>query len=208
MHRLKAMKETLVTIAEGALANADQVCTEELGEVVDMIKDLEEAMYHCLKNKKLEYELCELEKYKEMQHYHFIPYPVYETRERDMDREEGRMYYTEPYRDRRGRFVDRSERERDYDPYRKEHEEDYNKESHPVRDSREGRSPMTRRNYMESKELHKDKEHKIKELEKYMQELSQDIVEMIEDASPEEKQMLEKKMTNLASKVAQLNRNA
>ena len=32
----------------------------------------------------------------------------------------------------------------------------------------------------------------MRELEKYMQELTQDIVEMIGDASPEEKQYLEK----------------
>ncbi len=75
----------------------------------------------------------------------------------------------------------------------------------PMRDSREGRSPMSRRNYMESKELHKDKKIKIEELEKYMKELSEDLVEMIEDASPEEKQLLEKKITSLASKVASLN---
>jgi hypothetical protein len=37
-----------------------------------------------------------------------------------------------------------------------------------------------------------------------MQELTQDMVEMIENASPEEKQYLEKKMTALASKIAQL----
>lgn len=40
-----------------------------------------------------------------------------------------------------------------------------------------------------------------------MQELSEDIVEMIEGASPEEKQMLEKKMTHLTSKIAQLNQD-
>ncbi|MCM1219536.1 MAG: hypothetical protein NC548_34075 [Lachnospiraceae bacterium] len=57
---------------------------------------------------------------------------------------------------------------------------------------------------MESKEMHQEKDKKIKELEKYMQELSQDIVEMIEDASPEEKQVLEKKMTHLTSKISQL----
>ena len=74
-----------------------------------------------------------------------------------------------------------------------------------LHDSLEVRSPMSLRTYMEAKELHKDKTTKIKELEKYMQELTQDIVEMIEDASPEERQMLEKKMTHLTSKVAQLN---
>ena len=71
-----------------------------------------------------------------------------------------------------------------------------------------GRSPVTRRMYMESKQLHKDKTEKVKELEKYMQELSEDIVEMIDGASPEERQVLEKKMTSLTNKIAQLNLNA
>ena len=56
--------------------------------------------------------------------------------------------------------------------------------------------------YMESKQLHKDKAEKVKELEKYMQELSEDIVEMIDGASPEERQILEKKMTSLTNKIA------
>lgn len=131
---------------------------------------------------------------------------------RDMDRERGRMYYSSveryPMRDmplyRRGR-------EDEYrDIYRKEpgmgEYRDGEREA-PIdfRDSREGRSPMSRRNYMESKELHQDKNKKMRELEKYLQELSQDILEMIDDASPEEKQMLEKKMTHLTSKIAQLN---
>ena len=71
-----------------------------------------------------------------------------------------------------------------------------------LRDSREGRSPMSRRMYMESKELHKDKDTKIRELDKYMKELSEDLVEMIDDASPEEKQLLEKKISALATKVS------
>ena len=44
----------------------------------------------------------------------------------------------------------------------------------------------------------------LKELEKYMQELTQDMVEMIEDASPEEKQYLEKRVSALASKIGQV----
>jgi hypothetical protein len=69
------------------------------------------------------------------------------------------------------------------------------------RDDREGRSPMSRRMYMEAKHMNKDKATQLRELEKYMQELSQDITEMIADASPEEKQYLEKKITALASKI-------
>lgn len=181
MHKLKNMKETLVGIAECALANAEHTDTKELGEVVDMIKDLEEAMYYCSIVKAMEE--------KEQDHCHLIRYPVYE---RDMDKDHGRMYYTEP------RYPRTS-----YPDYM-----DYEKEVPMVRDSREGRSPISRRNYMESKALHQGKEKKIKELEQYMKELSEDIVEMIEDASPEERQMLEKKMTHLTSKIAQINSNA
>ena len=66
-----------------------------------------------------------------------------------------------------------------------------------LRDRREGRSPMSRKMYMESKELHKDKATQLKDLEHYMQELSTDIAEMIDDASPEEKQILQSKPLQL-----------
>ena len=46
-----------------------------------------------------------------------------------------------------------------------------------------------------------EKEAQIQELEKYMQELSSDITEMIEGASPEEKQILKTKISALATKI-------
>ena len=58
--------------------------------------------------------------------------------------------------------------------------------------------------YMEAKEMHKDKATQLKELERYMQELTVDIVDMIEDASIEEKQYLEKKISALATKIGQM----
>lgn len=69
------------------------------------------------------------------------------------------------------------------------------------RDPREGRSPIRRRMYMEGKEMHKDSNSQMKELEAYLQELSTDITEMIRDASPEEKATLHQKMTTLANKI-------
>ena len=71
-------------------------------------------------------------------------------------------------------------------------------------DEREGRSHMSRKMYIEAKDMKKDKATQLHELEKYMQELSLDITEMIADASPEEKQYLEKKITALASKIGQM----
>ena len=69
------------------------------------------------------------------------------------------------------------------------------------KDEREGRRPERRRTYMEGKEMIKDKVDQMQELNKYMQELASDITEMIEDASPEEKQLLHQKITELASKL-------
>ena len=42
---------------------------------------------------------------------------------------------------------------------------------------------------------------KIQELEDYVRELGEDVTEMIQDASPEEKQILAQKLSTLADKV-------
>ena len=68
------------------------------------------------------------------------------------------------------------------------------------RDPKEGRSGERRKMYMEGKGM-KDKTLQMKELENYMQELSTDLTEMIQDASPEEKQMLQQKISTLATKI-------
>lgn len=118
---------------------------------------------------------------------------------RDMDRSEGRMYYSGRGTNPRPGGMERanstsSGRNRSY----------YGGES--GRDSREGRSGMSRRSYIETKESHSDntpesKQHKMKELEKYMSELGTDITEMISDASNEEKTLLKNKLQVLAQKV-------
>jgi len=46
--------------------------------------------------------------------------------------------------------------------------------------------------------MHSDKTVKMRDLENYMAELSYDITEMIEGASPEEKQLLQQKISTLA----------
>lgn len=82
----------------------------------------------------------------------------------------------------------------------------YTEKEYPYefRDLREGRSPRSRRMYMESRETHQDKASQMRELEKYMQELAQDLVEMVEGASVEEKQYLSKKISALSNKLGQL----
>lgn len=72
-------------------------------------------------------------------------------------------------------------------------------------DPREGKSYRSRRTYMEAKETRQDKTTQMKELERYVQELTQDMVEMVQDASAEERQYLGKKIAALSNKITQLN---
>lgn len=173
MERLKHMKETLVGCIEGQMGHLDTVDTKELGEVIDMVKDLEEAIYYCTITKAME----------EKEH---------KSDYRDMDRSSGKMYYGEPAGKNMGAFAGSSPRT-------------YMDWDYPImRDKREGRSYMSRKTYMESKEMHQPKTTQMKELEKYLHELGSDITEMLEDATPEEKTLLEKKMAALVEKIGQL----
>lgn len=193
MERLKHVKDTLLCAVESQLGDLEHVNAKELGEVVDMVKDMEEAMYYCSITKAMK-EREEEEKY-------FKHMPMYMPHSyRDMDRERGRMYFEDrgmDYRDEMRR-EDRMGHRRDED-YKDS--EKWGRYPAEIRDVREGRSPISRKNYMESKELHQGTPAQMKELEKYLQELSQDITEMIADASPEEKSVLQQKLSILASKI-------
>lgn len=103
--------------------------------------------------------------YEEPPYYHTYP-------ERDMDREYGRMYYTE---------------------------------STATHTSESGYD-RAKRNYTETKEMHKantpeDKEHKMKALDSYIKELGGDITQLIGDMTAEEKNLLRSKMSTLVSKI-------
>jgi len=67
IERLKTMKEIFMCAVEGQMYNLAEVDAEELGEVVDMIKDLSEAIYYCKVSAAME----EAEKHegKEMMYY-------------------------------------------------------------------------------------------------------------------------------------------
>lgn len=204
MEKLKEMKEALVTQVQGQMGDLRCVNTHELGEVIDMIKDLEESMYYHSITKAME----EKEDDKEAQNYYLTRYlPAYEEAYRDVDRSSGRMYYTDRNTnmnyDNRNSSMNRQNNS--YDRMNNNGRDINYPSSYPypmtMRDSREGRSPMSRKTYMESKEMHQDKAVQMKELENYMGELSQDITEMIQMASPEEKAILQKKLNALSSKI-------
>ena len=196
MEQLKNIKCTLMNQVQAQLCNLQAVDAKELGEVIDMIKDLEETMYYCTIIEAMEGKGKEKSTYNN--HYaYYTDHPYYIDRE--MEKRNGRMYY--PDHGESGKMGPNDHMRR-YDGQMAQ----YSEREMPIefRDTREGRSPTSRRMYMESKELNHDKAKKMKELEKYMQELTLDIAEMIEDSSPEEKQLLHKKITALASKIETL----
>lgn len=192
MERLKYMKENLMNCVQGQLGDLSSVDTKELGEAIDMIKDLSEAIYYCTITKSME----DSEKEGKEKYYPIMDYNrYYPVDYRDIDRGMGRMYYDGDSFSRQGG------NNRDYrNGYRYIPGES---REYPVeiRDYREGQSPLTRKTYMERKMLGGDKGAQMQELEKYMAELSHDLTEMVEGSSTEEKQMLQKKLSALATKI-------
>lgn len=193
---LKMMKEQLMSCVQGQLGDISKVDAHELGEAVDMIKDLAEAIYYCTITDSMEKSDEAKNQGETNINYYTTPYynkmyPDY----RDVERTGGYMYY--PTGASTGTSVNMSNGgNRGGMNY-------YTQIPNVMRrDPREGRSPMRRRMYMEGKEMHNDPNSQLQELEAYLQELSSDITEMIKDASPEERATLHQKMTMLASKIA------
>lgn len=190
MDQLKTLKEQFLAQVQGQMGNLAKVDTKEMGEVIDIIKDLSEASYYCAVTEAMKEAKEDKEKYPQMYYTPYLPYEKSYVHnpyiDRDMDIREGRRYYGEGMPDSQGGV------------------RNYSRETYPmaIRDYREGRSPMVRKNYMESKELHMDKSKQMKELEEYMKELSTDISEMIEIATPEEKQILKQKLAQLMGIIA------
>lgn len=197
---LKMMKEQLMSCVQGQLGDISKVDAHELGEAVDMIKDLAEAIYYCTITESMEKSEENKGQGETNINYYTTPYynkmyPDY----RDMERTGGYMYYPTGGNGRSTSGGSNNGSSGDSRSSRS-----YYTEMPDIigRDPREGRSPMRRRMYMEGKEMHNDPNSQLRELEAYLQELSSDITEMIKDASPEERATLHQKMTTLASKIA------
>ena len=113
--------------------------------------------------------------YDEPPYFHMTP-EMYRGMEhdRDIDRNYGRMYYTEPATS--GMNMTESV----YDKAKRHYTE--TKEMHKANTA-------------------EDKEHKMKSLENYMKELSGDITELLTDMTAEERTMLKSKLSTLVSKM-------
>lgn len=221
------MIEKLVacTKAEFDKKGIEKIDAEEMGKVTDIIKDLAEAQYYRTlvvamdeseygedydENGPMEEERryyrgqrrnARTGRYMRRGYDEMLPIDYHEIgRMRDMDMGMNRMYYSDGGGNTGGRGGMSGGNSRGYGGNM------YYGGQGNGRDYREGRSGQSRRSYMEAKEMHsgntpEDKQHKIKELEKYMEELSNDVTEMINGASPEEKNTLKAKMQALIGKI-------
>lgn len=211
IEELKMMKTQLVSCIQSQIGNLQQVDTHQLGEAIDMVKDLSEAIYYCTITESMEKSEKEEGTVNNINYYTSstsprMMYPDY----RDMERMNGYMYYPSGGSSSSGSSGSSSGSSGGSNsgggnsggssgsgstsyytemPYEM------------MRDPREGRAALRRRTYMEGKEKHKDKNSQLKELEAYLHELSTDITEMVKDASPEERMTLRQKMSTLAEKI-------
>lgn len=202
MDQLKTMKEQLICQVQGQLGHLESVDAKELGEVIDCIKDLAEASYYCSITEAME-EGSKEAKYGNT-YYYTMPYDDYNR---------GRMYYNGNQGGGQGSQGGNSSGgqggSRSYTPYSMNGRRMYTPEMREyeympemmMHDPREGRAMNSRRMYMESKEMHHDSATQMKELEKYIQDLGEDITEMIQNATPEEKQVLQQKIATLSTKI-------
>ena len=188
----------------------ESIDTKEMGEVAEIIKELCEAEYYAKVSKAMdEHDFDNAEeimdegrrgyrgqprdsrgRYMRRGYQKMIP-EYY----RDMDMDDGRMYYTSGSSSMGGSQGGSSMGSSSGSSI------GY---SNGMRDMREGRSGQSRRGYVETKEMHKgnseeDKMAKKRELDKWMNDIGSDVKELVHDMTPEEKTMAKTKLTNLAN---------
>ena len=200
MEQLKNIKQCLVSAVQTQLGDLKKTDAKELGEVIDMIKDLEEAMYYCSITEAMEKSAEEKEQGNMNVNYYMEPM-YYRGQARDsMGRytSGGRRGYEEPM------YYDGSDSQsggtRNYVPYMEY--APYMMRDNRWRDEHFGdKSGISRRMYMEGKQYHGDDQQSMKELEHYIKDLGEDLTDMIKESSQEEKQVLSTKLQQLATKI-------
>lgn len=213
---IHSMIEKLSEVAKCELdKGVENIDTKEMGEVAEIIKELSEAEYYAKISKAMDeaeygedydymgaYDEHERKGYRGQRRDsrgrymsrrgYETPMMMYDDREhmRDMDRMDGKMYYTSGNSSMGGSTSGNSSMNSGQMGY-----------SDGGRDRREGRSGQSRRGYMEAKEQGKDKAEKMKSLEDYMKSMAEDLTEAIENASPEERSMVKNKLSVLTQKM-------
>ena len=183
MEKMKDIKCRLIEAVQAQVADIKHVNAKELGEVIDCIKDLEESLYYASIIQAMEKTEEEEEKrsYNNINYYMDNPVKMYGGR---------RMYDDRPW------YEHSSGDRQYYVPYM-----EYAPYMMRDKDWREDKLSKSRRTYVEGKLNHVKDTESMQDLEHYVKELGEDLTDMVQNSSPEEKQMLSQKLQNLAMKV-------
>lgn len=195
--RVCALKDRMISLIETQVnGNIESVDAKELGEVADISKDMAEIMKLC----------CEAE------YYHKI------TEAMDKNSNEDNMFYmnkyapeTRTYRDgNTSRYYDinysrnmpgRRMYHDDLKPWTDEMMDRMYYNNPQSRDPKEGKAWMSRRMYLDSRDKGVEKTERQKELEHYMNDITDDIMEMVSNMENSDKAMLKQKLTAIAGKL-------
>ena len=119
--------------------------------------------------------------------------------------------YSEGYNDGSSRGYEDGSRQGYDEGNRRGYEDGYNRgrsegQRNTQRDMREGMSGQSRRGYMETKEAHPEntpeaKQKRMQKVDEYMNTLTNDVMEMIAGATPEEKNVFKNRMQTLQQKI-------
>ena len=200
MERLKEIKSCLVSLVQTQLGDIEHTDAKEMGEVIDMIKDLEEAMYYCAIVEAME--KSEKEGTEDMRVRSRMGYKeMFPHGEYDWDDMSWRPYYF--YQDsgrgnanQYGGSGSRSTGSR----------MGYGEGSVMSGSSQGGSSGTGSTSYYGGpnyyySEGHEGSKGDIKEVNKYLSELSDELPHMIEKSTPEEKKMLSEKLQQVSNKI-------
>lgn len=215
VERIHKMQECLTEKAVNELEKGiENVDTSEMGQVVDMIKDLAEAEYHSIISKAMKKADEEEEEYDK---------ELLRSLKAEYGEESGRRYYDQ-YRYANGRFAPKGRgTRRGYEEPPYYHMPVNYNDMEYMRDMDKSRGKMyysepiaphvsesnydrAKRHYTETKEMHsgitpEDKEQRMKALDKYIKTVTNEIIKIVSDnATAEEKNLIKNNINNLVSR--------
>lgn len=201
MEQLKAIKSTLVSLVQSQLGDIQHTDAKELGEVVDMIKDLEEAMYYCAiveaMEKSKEEGSEDMAVRSRMGYTEYFPHGEYDW---DAMGWQPYYYYQQSGRGSANQYGGSNSRSTGT-------RMGYGEGSMSGQGGNQGGSSGQGStayyggpNYY----YHDSKEHMsgdLKEVNRYLSELNDELPKMMEKSSPEEKKMVSEKLQQITTKV-------
>lgn len=212
IHKMQeCLTEKAVSEFEKGIENVD---TSEMGQVVDMIKDLAEAEYRSIISKAMKKADEEEEEYDK---------ELLRSLKAEYGEESGRRYYDQ-YRYANGRFAPKGHgTRRGYEEPPYYHMPVNYNDMEYMRDMDKSRGKMyysepiaphvsesnydrAKRHYTETKEMHsgittEDKEQRMKALDKYIKTVTNEIIKIVSDnATAEEKNLIKSNINNLVSR--------